>query len=153
MIDTADHLMDSNILLRISRRGDASHSDVAGAISSLRKAGSLLYFTIQNIAEAWNVFTRPVERNGFGLSIEEAEREVKAFEKVMILLPDNRDVYAEWRRLVVAHAVRGAKVHDARLVAAMKVHGVTHVLTLNTSDFARYPGITAVHPRSLAGAS
>jgi hypothetical protein len=70
----------------------------------------------------------------------------------MILLPDNRDVYSEWRRLVTEHAVRGAKVHDARLVAAMAVHGVTEVLTLNTSDFARYPGITAVHPQSLAGA-
>jgi hypothetical protein len=32
----------------------------------------------------------------------------------------------------------------------MMVHGVTHLLTLNTADFTRYPEITAVHPRALA---
>ncbi len=42
------------------------------------------------------------------------------------------------------------KVHDARLAAAMKVHGIMHVLTLNTDDFARYSEVTAVHPRTVA---
>ena len=36
--------------------------------------------------------------------------------------------------------------HDARLVALMKVHGITHVLTLNPIDFARYAEITAITP-------
>jgi hypothetical protein len=44
-------------------------------------------------------------------------------------------------------------VHDARLVAAMHVHGVTHLLTLNVRDFARYPGITVVHPQTLLDGS
>ena len=39
------------------------------------------------------------------------------------------------------------------LAAAMRVHGVTHLLTLNSSDFARYPGIAAVHPATLAYSS
>jgi predicted nucleic acid-binding protein len=47
-------------------------------------------------------------------------------------------MYAEWKRLVVAHSVLGSKVHDARLVAAMAVHGVRRILTFNTSDFSRY---------------
>jgi hypothetical protein len=49
---------------------------------------------------------------------------------------------------VLAHAVSGAQVHDARLVAAMHVHGLTHLLTLNVPDFTRYPGITIVHPQT-----
>ena len=68
----------------------------------------------------------------------------------MVLLPDNEAIYHQWRQLVVTYAVTGVKVHDARLAAAMRVHGVTHLLTLNTSDFERYPGISAVHPGSLA---
>ena len=40
-------------------------------------------------------------------------------------------------------------MHDAQLVAAMHIHGVTHLLTLNVRDFARYPGITVVHPQTL----
>jgi predicted nucleic acid-binding protein len=67
----------------------------------------------------------------------------------MVLLPDSEAVYHEWRRLVVLFAVSGVKVHDARLAASMRVHGVAHLLTLNPDDFARYPGIVAVHPGSL----
>jgi predicted nucleic acid-binding protein len=36
-----------------------------------------------------------------------------------------------------------------RLVAAMHVHGATHLLTLNVRDFARYPDITVVHPQTV----
>lgn len=55
-------------------------------------------------------------------------------------------MYLEWRRLVVAHSVSGVQVHDARLAAAMLVHRIPYLLTLNARDFARYPGITALHP-------
>jgi hypothetical protein len=58
-------------------------------------------------------------------------------------LPDSD---AEWRRLVVAHSVSGKKTHDARLVAAMSVHGVAHILTLNADDFTRFTGITVLDP-------
>jgi len=54
--------------------------------------------------------------------------------------------YSIWRSLVVAHSVMGKQVHDARLVALMQSHGITHILTLNGADFARYPGITIVDP-------
>ncbi len=40
-------------------------------------------------------------------------------------------------------------VHDARLVAAMLVHGLSHILTFNTTEFARYSEITAVHPTAI----
>jgi predicted nucleic acid-binding protein len=56
----------------------------------------------------------------------------------------------EWRRIVVAYQVSGKSSHDARLVAAMNVHGITQVLTFNVKDFARYPGIQAIHPRDAA---
>jgi predicted nucleic acid-binding protein len=64
----------------------------------------------------------------------------------MVLLRVGEAIYHEWRRLVVAHSVLGVQVHDARLAAAMKVHRVTHLLTLNAPDFKRYPHITVVHP-------
>ena len=48
-------------------------------------------------------------------------------------------MHAEWRRLVVAYGVSGAQVHDACLAAAMRVHGVTRLLTFNGADFARIP--------------
>ena len=67
----------------------------------------------------------------------------------MSFLPDSAAVYREWRRIVLQHSVLGVQVHDARLAAAMYVHRVSHILTLNVTDFSRFSGITAVHPGSI----
>ena len=118
-------LVDTNILLRVARRSDPQHKLVDTALAKLALAGTGLYYTHQNIAELWNAMTRPVARNGFGLTIAEAEREVRVIETGMSLLSDSEAVYQEWRRIIVQYGVSGVQVHDARLVAAMRVHGVT----------------------------
>jgi predicted nucleic acid-binding protein len=109
----------------------------------------MLCFTSQNLAEFRNVCTRPVAQNGYGLAIAETDRRAQLIERGLTLLPDTERIHAEWRRLVVIHSVSGVKVHDAWLVAAMHVHGVTHLLTLDEQDFVCYPGITVVHPRQV----
>jgi predicted nucleic acid-binding protein len=119
---------------------------VRGALRTLRSKGTTICFTPQNLAEFWNVCTRPSDRNGFGLSIAETNRRAQLIESTFTLLADNPQIHREWRRLVVAHSVMGVQVHDARLVAAMLTHRITHLLTLDARDFSRYPGITAVHP-------
>ena len=129
---------------------DPDHSIVDGALAGLAVAGSALCYTHQNIAAFWNVATRPIDRNGFGLKIADVDLEVRAIEQGMVLLPDSEAIYHEWRRLVVTHSVSGVKVHDARLAAAMKVHGIKHLLTLNPDDFVRYADLTMVPPSMVA---
>jgi predicted nucleic acid-binding protein len=58
------YLIDSNILLRISRRGDSDYRMVDGALERLLREDAALYYTHQNIAEFWNVWTRPANKNG-----------------------------------------------------------------------------------------
>ena len=65
------------------------------------------------------------------------------------VLPDALATYLEWRRLVVAYAVAGAAVHDARLVASMKVYGVPHLVTVNVEDFRRCHDISVIAPQAL----
>lgn len=139
-------VVDTNILLRITRRSDPQHELVAGSLAHLAGQGTALHYTHQNIAELWNVMTRPVSRNGLGLTVNEAEAEVRAIERGMKLLPDGEAVYQEWRKIIVQYGVSGVQVHDARLAAAMYVHRVTHILTLNVTDFNRFDGLTPVHP-------
>jgi predicted nucleic acid-binding protein len=74
---------------------------------------------------------------------------IRKIEKVFILLPDVEAIHHEWRRLVSAYGVSGTKVHDARIVAAMIVHGVRQLLTLDGSDFERYTEIVAVPPQNI----
>jgi len=142
-------LVDTTILQRTPHRLDPQHKVVAAALARLAEQGTALCYTHQNIAELWNTMTRPAERNGLGLSVAEAEREVLAIEAGMSLLPENERVYREWRQIVVMHSVMGVQVHDARLAAAMYVHGVRHILTLNVTDFSRFDGLTALHPGSV----
>ncbi len=142
-------LVDTNILLRVARRFDPQHKAVDAALARLAEQGTMLHYTHQNIAELWNVMTRPVASNGLGLSAAETDQEVRAIEAGMSLLADSGEVYREWRSIVVKHKVFGVRVHDARLAAAMYVHGVSYILTLNVTDFSRFEGLTALHPDSI----
>lgn len=54
------------------------------------------------------------------MSVEAADRHVGQMEKFFSILQDSMPAFALWRKLLVEHAVVGVKVHDARLVAAMK---------------------------------
>ena len=146
----ASYLIDTNVLLRLARKVDAQYPLVKAAISELENRRSVLCFSLQNIVEFWNVCTRPVDRNGFGLGTEETARMVEAIERTMTLLPDNEAVYTAWKRIVTKHQVSGVKVHDARLAAIMEVHGVDQIRTFNQADFERFKNVMAIHPTEIA---
>ncbi|HKT47224.1 MAG TPA: type II toxin-antitoxin system VapC family toxin [Candidatus Acidoferrales bacterium] len=142
-------LVDTNILLRLTRRSDPYYSDISSSVGKLAAQGAILHYCHQNIAELWNAMTRPADRNGLGLTLKEAQRQAETIESGMFLLPDSRETYLEWRRLVVEKSIVVVRVHDARLAACMHVHGVRHILTMNVSDFARFTEVIALHPQSI----
>ncbi len=143
-------LADSNVGLRwLAERGpdDAIASE---ALHRLRDRGDCLVMTPQNFIEIWSVATRPRAVNGLGIAVARAGRMLARLERIFQLLPDSPLVFPIWRRLTLAHAVRGRQVHDARLAAAMMAHGVTSILTFNGADFARFPGLTVLDPGAVA---
>ena len=140
------YLIDTNVLLRIFRKDDPQHQLIGTVLDELDSRGTETCYSLQNIAEFWNVCTRPAERNGYGLSVAKTNQCVEYIECTMTFLPDDERVYSIWRQLVLANNVRGVQVHDARLVAIMEAYGVTHILTLNQPDFLRYSNIQAIHP-------
>lgn len=142
-------LIDTNVLLRWARAADREHLVCRAAIEAAKRRGIPLLVTAQNLIEFWNVATRPADRNGFSLTPSKADAELALLERAFTIAPDTSAIYSQWRRLVVSVGVSGVQVHDARLAAAMIVHGVTHILTLNPRDFSRYPGIVPVHPSDI----
>ena len=139
------YLVDTNVLLRWVRP-QADFSGMArGAIDTLQARGEELLIVPQVVVEFWCVATRPVSANGFGLAPQEVDESLRFVETLFELLPDVPGIHDEWRRLVRAYGVSGVQVHDARLVAAMRVHGISHILTLNDADFERYAGIISIH--------
>ena len=145
------YLVDTNSLLRLVARTHGQHAAVRAAVTHLRYSGHELRITPQNCVEFWNVATRPSTKNGFGLAPTQTHRLLRFVERLFPLLRDSPEIYIEWKRIVTSFNVSVVQVHDVRLVAAMKVHGLTHILTFNTIDFARYlaSGIVAVDPTTL----
>src|SRR5437868_10778015 len=144
-------LLDTNVLLRGFDRNHPMYRVVRRAIITLRRHDNRLYLTSQNLIEFWAVATRPVDANGLGMSIQWAAAQLSKMKRFFSVLRDSADCFGEWERLVIEHQVSGKKVHDARLVASMIVHGVTHILTFNTDDFSRYARITTINPQDLTG--
>lgn len=146
-------LVDTGVLLRAFDRSSPQQRTILRALRKLWSDNHDLVTTSQNIAELWNVSTRPVQaRGGFGLAIPAVEQRVKLIEKLGAVLPFSDRAYDEWRRLVV-HQVIGVAVHDAKLVATMIVGNIEHILTMNKSDFRRYSGITVLTPESVVGST
>ena len=100
--------------------------------------------------ELWVVATRPAAQNGLGLSIPEAASELARLKSMFLVLPDTPAIYRVWESLVIQYQVSGKPAHDARLVAAMKVHGLTSILTFDKTGFSRYAGIEVVYPADAA---
>jgi predicted nucleic acid-binding protein len=142
-------LVDTDVLLRRTQPRHPVHAVAVESVARLLASGEPVHFTPQNIAEFWNVITRPPSNNGLGFSVSVAGAEVIKIERVLVLLPDTPALYEEWKRLVAQHQVIGSKVHDARLVASMLVHRVGRILTFNTADFVRYR-IDVLHPATVA---
>lgn len=142
-------LVDTNLLLRSVQTSLPAYDHVVRAVNITLASGDELCVIPQNLIEFWAVATRPITNNGLGLTVARTLQELRKLKAFFQILPDTADIFPQWERLVVQHQVLGKQVYDARLVAAMTVHGVTHLLTFNTNDFKRFTDITATSPQAI----
>ena len=143
-------LVDTNILGRLMEPGHPHHRAAGDAVDVLIGRGDSPCLVPQVCYEFWVVVTRPLANNGLGFTAARAGTELSRIRLLFPLLPDLPAVFPEWERLVTTYSVTGKPAHDTRLVAAMIVHGLTHVLPYNGGDFSRFAGITVLDPVSLA---
>lgn len=142
------YLLDTSILVRLANKHEPMHAVAVSIIVTLHRRTERLCITPQNLIEFRNVATRPIEQNGGGLSVGEAQAHSDGFEATFELLPDVPEIFTTWKRLVQDLGVIGKQVHDARLVAVCHAHSIDHLLTFNASHFNRLatfpPGIASV---------
>jgi predicted nucleic acid-binding protein len=144
------YAVDTNVLARSVQEDHPMHTVAKESVKALLARGEEVYGLAQNFYEFWVVATRPIEQNGLGLSTSDAQMHLTEFETTLLPTPDTPSVYAEWRSLVGQRAVMGKNAHDARIVAAMAVHGISHLLTFNGRDFKRFQDIiTVIEPTDI----
>ncbi len=143
-------LLDTNILVRFSNLDDIHSPLVRSAIATLLIRGDDVFLVPQCLYEFWSVTSRPRigTANGIGWTIPEVRSELDTLQEHFSLLPDTPDIFDRWLELVTRSQVSGRPSHDARLAAAMLVHGLDALLTFNGPDFRRF-GVQIVHPADL----
>jgi predicted nucleic acid-binding protein len=143
------YLPDTNIVLRLVNKNDPLHQVVLQAIEKLEQSGEQIAIVPQVLVEFWTVASRPTNVNGLGMSTDVAVNELENLQKLFTLLPENEKIFDEWKILVGKYKVSGKTTHDARIVAAMIVHKIENILTLNPGDFKRFTEIKAVRPQDI----
>jgi predicted nucleic acid-binding protein len=149
----ATYLADTNLLLRLADPASSQHAIATEALAQLFRRGDEVFLTSQNFIEFWAVATRLIEANGFGWNRGRTAHEVAELQKRFPLLDDSPEIFTRWLELVKQLPVSGKRVHDARLVAVLQTHAVENLITFNISDFAGFPSLSLVDPRSLAALS
>jgi len=140
------YLSDTSIVLRLAQPHLPIYQTVFQALAKLRRSGEQIIIVPQILVEFWVVATRPTNVNDLGMTTDNAEKELENLQSIFTVLPENERIFDEWKAIVTKYKVSGKVAHDARIVAAMKVHKVENILTLNPSDFKRYNEIKAVRP-------
>lgn len=142
-------VVDTGVWLRMFDRGSPERPEILRCLRKLWSGSHELVTTAQNIAEFWNVSTRPVTaRGGYGHAVPFVEARVRQMERLATIVPFSDGVYQQWRQLLTSHQVVGVAVHDARIAAVMLAEGLQYLFTLNGADFRRYPGISVISRES-----
>lgn len=139
-------LVDTNILLRLVHVGHPQQVEAEQAVRRLIRDRHELRSVPQILYEFWVVATRPADKNGLGFSAGTVSAQLAVWRSLFPTLRDERGILERWQLLVDSLSVVGKSAHDARLVAAMERHGLTHLLTFNLTDFQRYASIQLLDP-------
>lgn len=145
-------LLDTNILTRGAQPAHPHHRLAVSAVTRLIADEADVCLTTQVLYEFWAVATRKLAENGLDLTTAEAHQRTAELTSSFALLHDTPEVFHAWLDLVLRHDVKGKVSHDARMVAAMLVHSVGHVLTFNVADFARFSNISVLSPEQVTAA-
>jgi len=143
-------LADTNIVARLAQPGHHQHSS---ALRAVEMRDDDLCIAPQVVYEFWVVATRPASANGLGMTVQEVQVEIARIRRIFTLLLDERAIFQHWERTVVDHDVKGKNAHDARLVAAMHRHGLTHMITFNAADFTRFTQLSMLTPDDVVRAT
>jgi predicted nucleic acid-binding protein len=145
-IGAADALfVDTNILVYASVPVAPLHGVAIRAMRDEAAAGAALWLSRHILRGFLATLSRP-QAFGTPLSVSDLIDQVHRFEANYHIAEDGPTVTVELLRLLTRFPAGGKQVHDANIVATMRAHGLTRLLTHNTADFDRFAPVIIVVP-------
>lgn len=133
--------VDTNVLLAATDTSRDCHAEAVAFLDRGFRGDWRLFVIPQILREYLVVATRPLEANGLGLSPSAACGNVRHFSGFLHVLPENADTAEQLLIEVGECKLKGKRIHDANLVAAMTCHGLRKLKTYNPTDFKAFPAL------------
>jgi predicted nucleic acid-binding protein len=130
--------IDTNVLLAATDTDREHHKDARTFLEAALNGTWRAFTSAQILREYLVVATRPLENNGLGLSPEYAGENIRAFQRLIQVLPEGPESHARLLALVFKHKLKGKRIHDANLAAVMEIHGLVQLKTYNPQDFTPF---------------
>jgi predicted nucleic acid-binding protein len=137
--------VDTNILVYADLTSSPYHALARQRLTAAHAGGAQLWISRQVVREYLVVITRG---QTFATPVPPADAAASVAKILgqLHVADESGDVTDRLLELLRQFGVSGKQIHDANIVATMLAHGVRHLLTHNTADFARYHGLIDVLP-------
>lgn len=138
--------LDTNVLVAAHRGDVAAHDRARDALGALADRGLPWAVPWPCVHEFLSVVTHPrIFRPPS--TLEEALAEVTAWLEsgTLVLLAETEGYFEELAALLRSGRIAGPKVHDARIAALCRLHGVRELWSADR-DFGRFPGLKVRNP-------
>ncbi|MBS0525318.1 MAG: PIN domain-containing protein [Proteobacteria bacterium] len=138
--------VDTNILIYAHREDSPFHRQAAACVAGLAEGSATWALPWPCLHEFMAIATHPRIYSPPS-TLDEALSQVDAWlaSPTVTLLAESPDHWQMLRALLLAGRVVGPRVHDGRVAALCRQHGVRELWTVDR-DFSRFSGVTTVNP-------
>jgi len=138
--------VDTNLLVYGHRLDSPWHARTSELLRELSENASPWAIPWPCLHEFFGVVTHPRVYDPPSTLLEATDQIEVWFESPSLVLLAERDGYwPELRALVTTGRIAGPRVHDARIAALCRLHGVRELLTADR-DFGRFPTLRVRNP-------
>lgn len=141
--------VDTNLLVYAHREDSDWHEAAAGCLERLATAREPWAIPWPCVHEFLAIATHPrifAPPSPLNVALEQVEAWLES--PALVVLAETQGYWPALRATLVEGRIGGPLVHDARVAALCRLHGVRELWTVDR-DFSRFPGLTARNP--LAG--
>jgi hypothetical protein len=138
--------VDTNLLVYAHREESPWHDAAYGRIAELAEGRTPWAIPWPCLHEFLAIVTHPriyAPPSPLAAAVDQVEAWLEA--PSLVLLSESEGYWPELRITLEAGRVAGAHVHDARVAALCRLHGVRELWTVDR-DFSRFPGVSVKNP-------
>jgi len=138
--------VDTNILVYAHRQDAPFHQQAARRVAEVAEGRAAWAIPWPCLHEFLAIVTRQgIYRPPTPLSVALDHVDSLLESPTLVLLAESEQHWGDLRALLITSQVTGARVHDARIAALCRQHGVRELWSADR-DFGRFPGLDVVNP-------